>query len=199
MVASHIHDALSQVRKLRGAVLEKRQFRGYSGPARMAAGCAALAGATVLSRLQPTTDIGHLAGWGAVLAASLLLNYGALAYWFLSDPQVGRNPAQLQPALDAIPPLAVGAAFSLACILRGQYDWLFPVWMSMYGLVHIPYRNSLPRANYGVGLFYIAAGAACLLWPGGVPFRNPWPMGLVFFAGEMTGGMILHLNRDRNL
>jgi len=196
MVASHIHDALSQVRKLREAVLDKRQFRGYSGPARMLSGAAALAGALVLARLQPATVTGHLIGWGVVLAVALLLNYGALLYWFLRDPQVGRNPAQLQPAFDALPPLAVAAALSAACLLHGYYDLLVPVWMSMYGLVHIPYRNTLPRANYGVGLFYITAGTACLFWPGAV-FTNPWPMGLIFCAGEMTGGIILHRNRTR--
>ena len=198
MVANHIHDALSQVRKLREAVLEKRQFRGYSGPARMFSGGIALAGAAVLAWLQPATAAGHLIGWGAVLVAALLLNYGALLYWFLRDPQVGRDPAMLQPAFDAIPPLAVGAAFTAACLLRGHYDLLFPVWMCMYGLAHIPYRNSLPHANYGVGLFYIAAGTACLFWSGAI-FTNPWPMGLVFFAGEMAGGTILHLNRTRLL
>ena len=198
MPSPHIHDALSQVRRLREAVLDKRQFRGYSGPARMLSGVAALAGALVLDRLQPVTVTGHLLGWGAVLAIALLLNYGALLYWFLRDPQVGRNPAQLQPAFDAIPPLAVAAALSVACLLRGHHDLLFPVWMSMYGLVHIPYRNTLPRANYGVGLFYVAAGITCLFWPG-LAFTNPWPMGLVFFTGEMAGGMILHLDRIRNL
>ena len=198
MIANHIHDAISQVRKLREAVLDKRQFRGYSGPARMLSGVVALAGAAVLAWLQPGTATGHLLGWGAVLVAALLLNYGALLYWFLRNPQVGRDPAMLQPAFDAIPPLAVGAAFTAACLLRGQYDLLVPVWMCMYGLAHIPYRNTLPRANYGVGLFYITAGAACLFWPGAM-FTNPWPMGLVFFAGEMAGGIVLHVNRVRNL
>jgi len=39
-------------------------------------------------------------------------------------------------------------------------------------------------------LFYQAAGIACLLAPG-ITFLNPWPMGLVFFAGETAGGWIL--------
>lgn len=198
MVANHIHDALGQVRKLREAVLEKRQFRGYSGLARMLSGLAALAAAVVLHGLHSDNPDVHLAAWGAVLAVGMLLNYGALLYWFLRDPQVGRNPAHLKPAFDAIPPLAVGAAFTAACLLYGRYHWLFAVWMSMYGLMHIPYRNSLPPANYGVGLFYVAAGAACLFWPG-LSFLNPWPMGLVFFAGETAGGLVLHLNRTRNI
>ena len=41
-----------------------------------------------------------------------------------------------------------------------------------------------------VGLFYQVAGIVCLLAPG-ISFLNPWPMGLVFFAGESVGGWIL--------
>ncbi|MFA5203319.1 MAG: hypothetical protein WC708_02845 [Lentisphaeria bacterium] len=198
MIAAHVHDALRQVQKLREAVLDKRQFRGYSGPARLLGGMVALAGAVVLARFPPATPAGHLVGWGCVLAVGLLLNYGAMAYWFWCDPQVARDPRQLRPALDALPPLAVGAAFSLACVLRQQYDELFPLWMCVYGLVHVPYRTTLPLGNYLVGLGYLAAGAGCLFWPG-LGFTNPWPMGLVFFAGETVGGLILYHNRARNL
>ena len=42
----------------------------------------------------------------------------------------------------------------------------------------------------------LLAGAVCLLWPG-CEFRNPWPMGIVFFCGEMAGGLILYLDRRR--
>ena len=198
MIAPHIHDALRQVRQLREAVLDKRQFRGYSGPARLLGGVAALAGASLLAWLSPATPFGHLLGWSAVVIVAVLLNYGALAYWFWFDPHVARDPRQLRPAIDALPPLVVGGAFSLACVLQGRYDWLFPLWMCDYGLVHIPYRGTLPRGNYAVGLGYIAAGVACLFWPG-VSFFNPWPLGLVFFVGETAGGLILYHNRIRHL
>jgi hypothetical protein len=36
----------------------------------------------------------------------------------------------------------------------------------------------------------LAAGVICLLAPG-IVFLNPWPMGLIFFTGEMVGGWIL--------
>ena len=51
-------------------------------------------------------------------------------------------------------------------------------------------RLSLPPGIYLVGLAYVACGALCLLLPS-VTFTNPWPMGIVFFAGELTGGAIL--------
>lgn len=191
MIASHIHDALGQVDRMRDLILERRRFRGYSGTARMAGGAAALAAAFVLANVDalriPTLQ---LAGWAVLLAAALLLNYGGLALWVFRRRNADHPLADLRPALEVLPALALGAALSLALVLREQYDLLFGAWMGLYGLAHMGYRHSLPAGITAVGLFYQAAGIACLLIPG-VDFMNPWPMGLVFFAGETAGGWIL--------
>jgi hypothetical protein len=42
----------------------------------------------------------------------------------------------------------------------------------------------------------VIGGVICLLVPG-IPFTNPWPMGIIFLAGELTGGTILYLDRRR--
>ena len=96
----------------------------------------------------------------------------------------------LKPALDALPALAVGAALTAGLILAGQYDLLCGAWMCLYGLAQVAYRQTLPGGIYLVGLCYILCGAAYLLFPAGT-FMNPWPMGLMFFLGELAGGLIL--------
>ncbi len=195
MIANHIHDALAQVRRVQAVILERRAFRGYSGAARAAAGLVALAGAAVLSSPGlPQTEWAHLIGWGGVLVLAVSINYGALLYWFLFDPDARREFLRLMPAVDAIPPLAVAGILSLTLIVHGQFDFLFGTWMCLYGLVHVPYRLSLPRANYGIGLYYIFCGTVCLLTPLG-QFLHPWTMGLVFFIGEISGGLLLHQHR----
>ena len=195
MVANHIHDALGQVRKLQEFILEKRRFRGYSGTARVLGGAVALVGAMVMdSGLVSNTPLRHLVGWGLVLGAALVCNYGALGLWFLFDRDAKRELLRLMPAFDAIPALAMGAVLSVAVILQGQYQFLFGIWMCLYGVGHTGYRQSLPKANYVVGIFYMLCGTWCLLDPR-VSFLNPWPMGLVFFAGESAGGVILYRNR----
>ncbi len=191
MIANHIHDALDQVRKLQEVVLEKRQFAGYSGRARIACGVLALAGAAVLaSNATPATPRAHLTGWGVVLILAVLINYACVAYWFLFDPQVRRNPLMLKPAIDAVPALAVGGGLSVALVAAGQYNLLFGTWMCLYGLSQVAYRLSLPAGIYWVGLCYIACGAGYLLTPG-ISFLNPWPMGIMFFLGEVAGGLML--------
>ncbi|OGV62830.1 MAG: hypothetical protein A2283_02690 [Lentisphaerae bacterium RIFOXYA12_FULL_48_11] len=191
MIANHIHDALAQVRKLQEFILARKLFRGYSGPARMTGGFVALAGAFVMSRTMfPPSPVAHLLGWGGVLSAALLLNYGGFIWWFLFSSQARREVTRAMPVVDAIPALAVGAVFSMAMILGKHYELFFGTWMCLYGLAHVSYRMSLPMANYAVGIFYITCGSVCLLMH--TPLTNPWPMGLVFFAGEVSGGLVLH-------
>ena len=196
MIANHIHDALSQVKQMQELILEKRLFKGYSGTARIVSGSVALAGATALACPQvPPLPLVHLIGWGVVLVIALLLNYGALLWWFVFDPQVRGNVTMLKPAVDAVPPLAVGAGLSAAAIFRQDFGLLFGIWMCCYGLVHCAHRHNLPRGIYFTGLGYLAAGTFCLISPG-VTFLNPWPMGIVFFLGELAGGLILLMNKS---
>ena len=197
MIASHIHDALAQVKRLQEVILSKRFFRGYSGKARIISGTVALAGSAIMdAKFFPYSVEYHLLGWCAVLIVGLLVNYTALFYWFLFDPQARRNPVMLKPALDAVPALAVGGTLSVAMIMYDQFDMLFGVWMSLYGLAQVAYRQSLPQGIYLVGLGYLVAGAVCLIAPW-ITFLDPWPMGIVFFAGEWIGGIVLILNETK--
>ena len=195
MSPGQVQEALSRVKLLQEMVLVRRRFRGYSGPARVVGGLAALVGALVMSsEAVPKTPLAQLAGWGCVLAAGLLVNYGALTVWFLNDPEQRRQFIKLMPALEIVPCLATGGALSLAAIVHGQYQLLFGIWMAMYGLAHLFYRLSLPKTIYLLGIFYLLCGAYCLFAPG-VSFTNPWPMGLTFFFGETAGGFILYCQR----
>jgi hypothetical protein len=197
MIARHIHDALVQVRQLQHAVLDRQRFKGYSGPARAVSGSAALLMAAVMaSPLFPETTRAHVLGWGAVLVVSFVLNFGALVYWFFHDPVVKRDILRLKPLLDTIPPLFVGGALTFAMILHGLHHYLFGIWMCMFGLSNIASRYVLPRKILLVGLFYIVAGMACLVAPG-LSFLNPWPMGVVFCAGEWAGGLVLYADDKR--
>lgn len=204
MIASHIHDALDQVRRLQETIITKKMFRGYSGRARLLSGLAALLGAATLSfcSLIPATPAAHLIGWAIVLIVSVLLNYLALLYWFLFDAEVRRNPLMLKPALDALPALAVGGVLTLPLLAASQFNLLPGMWMCLYGLAQVSYRQSLPPGIYRVGLTYIVCGATLLLLSSGtlllpgieseaLAFTNPWPMGISFFVGEWTGGAIM--------
>ncbi len=198
MIATHVHQALAQVRELKLRVLNAQRFTGYSGLSRIIGGtCALLAPLVLTASWYPRTSTAHLAGWGLVLVVSVLANYAAVLHWFLFHPEVKRDVRRLMPTVDALPSLLVGGILSLALIGRGQYDALFGTWMCLFGLTNLSSRQVLPKTLWPLGFFYIGCGTFCLLWPG-VSFTNPWPMGLVFGVGEWVGGLIFHYHRIPN-
>jgi len=199
MITNHIHHALAQVRELQRHVLERQRFRGYSGEARAASGTIALGAAMVLgSGRVGTSDTAQLIGWSIVFLSALIINYGAVMYWFLNAPEVKRDIRKLRPTIDVFPPLVVGAVISLALVSRGEYHYLFGIWMCLYGLANLASRHVLPRSIALVGLFYIATGTVCLFFTA-ISFTNPWPMGIAFFIGEWASGLILHFDQRRKI
>lgn len=199
MTAQHVQQALEQVREIHGHIIDRQRFAGYSGRARMVAGTVALFGAFAIgSGRVPDTDVARLCVWGAVFVVSVLVNYGALTYWFLRDPRVDRDIRKLRPAVDVLPPLAAGGVLTLALVLRNILAPLYGTWMLLYGLANLASRRVLPRSITLVGAFYMVCGSACL-FARGLHFGNPWPMGTVFFIGEIIGGTILHHDRTRHI
>ncbi|MCK5804420.1 MAG: hypothetical protein KAI66_16400 [Lentisphaeria bacterium] len=180
-----------EVRRVREIVLARSEFRGYSGRAKMVGGAAALGAAALMHfEVVPRTTEAHLRVWGMVCAFTVLANYGAVAYWFLKESQGERDWMKLSTMLDPLPSLVVGGILTLALLGHGQHDLLFGTWMCIYGLVHTVHRTSLPPPIYAIGPYYVICGSVCLLLPGTI-FLNPWPMGIVFFVGELLCGLLI--------
>ena len=194
MTSGSVDEALDQVRRMQTLVGDRLRFRGFSARARVIGGLVALEGGLALGLVhRPDSPFVHLVGWALVLFVAVGLNYGALLLWLLDRDRVRRR-ADWIPALESLPPLAVGAAFSLAFVRAGMFDYLPATWMLCYGLANMAFRRNLPVGVYLVGLFYLGAGLACLLIPG-TSFTDPRPVGLVFGIGEIVGGYAL-LQRD---
>ena len=190
MTSGSVDEALDQVRRMQTLVGDRLRFRGFSARARVIGGIVALVGGLALGLLhRPDSPFVHLVGWALVLFVAVGLNYGALLLWLLDRDRVRRR-ADWIPALESLPPLAVGAAFSLAFVRAGMFDYLPATWMLCYGLANMAFRRNLPVGVYLVGLFYLGAGLACLLIPG-TSFTDPRPVGLVFGIGEIIGGYAL--------
>jgi hypothetical protein len=198
MIANHIHHALAQVQELQHKILEKQRFKGYSGRARAISGTLALLAAFVMdSRFYPKTVAAHATGWGTVFVFSVLLNFGAVLYWFLFNPSSKREVRRLKPVVDVFFPLVVGGLLTLALLREDLPQYLFGTWMCLFGLANLATRHVLPRAIWLIGLYYILFGAALLLiLP--VSFLNPWPMGIAFFIGEWCGGIVLHFDETEH-
>jgi hypothetical protein len=195
MIVDNIHEALRQVREMKLRLLATERITGYSGRVRAVAGTFALLGAAVMSRSWfPETARAHLMGWCVVMVAAFIANYSALFYWYLFLSKEERDWRRLVPAADGLPPMVVGGVLSAVFILEGHYNTLFGTWMCLFGLTNLSSRRVLPKGSWPLGIYYIACGTACLFLPE-VRFTNPWPMGIVFFVGELVGGYIFHIHR----
>lgn len=196
---NNVSEALAHVRELQKAVLERQRFRGFSGRARMVSGSLALLAAAVMaSSWFPQRVLWHILGWGGVFVMAFFVNAFAILFWYLRDAGVARDSRAIRPVIDVIPPIAVGGVLTATMILHGHYQFLFGIWMCLFGLTNMATRMVVPRQIWIVGLFYLTAGALCLL-PPNLNFLNPWPMGIIFFAGEMIGGLVLHYDGTRYL
>jgi hypothetical protein len=197
MSPHQVNDALIQVKRLQSVFLAKQRFGGYSGPARMVSGCAALVVAWLLDHDFVYTDPkSYLKAWLCLLLFSLVLNYASLLRWFLFDPKVKRDFARLSPALEAVSPLAVGAVLTLVLVSHEFYFLLYGMWMCLFGAANIASRHVMPRFTGVIGFGYIVAGAICMLHSE-MSFFNPWPMGIVFFVGEWLAGLLLYVDHKR--
>ncbi len=188
---SHVHQALEQVRTIHHHILEKQRFKGYSGRARAASGCLALAAGFWLSRHK---DPGRVAVpvWMTVALVGVAVNYGAVVIWFLGEPAGSRQAARLKPAIEVLPALFAGAVLTFGLWQAGAADLLPPTWMLLFGVANVASRHVLPRGIGWVGAYYLLAGTLLMLGAPRLGLANPWPMAIVFLVGEWLGGLILH-------
>lgn len=195
MTAAQVQDALSQVREMRNRMIERKRFRGYSGIARAAGGMLALGTAAVISMpFYPHNKVAHADAWGTLALLAFILNLSALLRWFYTDPEVSRDARRLIPVFYTLPPFLVTSVLTVMMLLNGDYEYLVCLWMCGYGLVNLSQNPVLPPGIRVVGLYYVACGVACIM-VFRFPFMNPWPMGVVFFIGELWGGAIFYANR----
>jgi hypothetical protein len=194
MIANHVHDALTQVKRLQELILGKKYFSGYLWQPKIIGGLIVLAGSLIMaSPYYPQTIPAHLSAWGLIIFCSMVINYAGLFYWFLYDKTSKRQWVRLLPAVDMLPEIAVCAVFTLVMIQEQQYERLMGIWLCMYGLVHVSYRQALPTGAYVVGVFYIAWGALFLFLH--LPFTDSLLPGIIICAGETACGIILYKNR----
>ena len=139
----------------------------------------------------------HLWAWGTLCLLAGAINAGSLLYWFWHDDEVGRVWRRLSPVLDVLPPLLIGGVLSFALVAGGHFDYLFGVWMCLFGMANFNARHMLAPGIAHVGIFYMISGIFCLILP--VSFTNPLPMMGVFAIGELAGGLVLHFDQTRNL
>jgi hypothetical protein len=197
-----LREALTQIAEIRQQMAQSELFRGYRAVIVALSAASALAAAALQPFLVgPETQLrDFLILWLTVAAANLLM--AAAQLWRrvrLADSRLARQ-ATLLAAEQFLPSLFVGAVATL-CIYRSAPNaaWMLPgLWSLIYSLGIFASYRLLPRQVAWVGLYYVAAGAACLVWGQGAQTLAPWQMALTFGGGQILGAAVLYWTLERH-
>jgi hypothetical protein len=196
-----LREALGQIDAIRQQMARAELFRGYRSLTVGVSGVSALAAAAIQPYLvEPETRLrDFLVLWLFVAAVNLLM--AAVQLWRrvrFANSRLERQ-ATLLAAEQFLPSILVGAVVTL-CVYRYAADaaWMLPgLWSLIYSLGIFASYRLLPRQVVWVGLYYIAAGAACLVWGQGGGALAPWQMALSFGGGQIFGAAVLYWTLER--
>jgi hypothetical protein len=76
--------------------------------------------------------------------------------------------------------------------------WILPgVWQVLFSLGIFASYRLLPRATFGVGVFYLSSGVVCLAAARGDAGLSPWAMGVPFGVGQLYAAAVLYWTLER--
>lgn len=187
-----IERALADIAEVRERLGQVQRFKGYSGIAAMTSGVFALAGGVVQAVLVPnvqTVHQGHLyfALWLVCCTASVLVNYGAIAHWYVNDATARDRWQTATVGLSILPALVLGAMLSFALLRANLFAFLPGVWYGCYGVGLFASRTMVPRNAVPVAAAFLVAGIVLFFVPPAVAL-SWWVLPLGFGAGQLAIG-----------
>lgn len=196
-----LREALFQITEIRQQMAQNELFRGYRALTVAFSGTLALATALLqpyfVKRESQLTDF--LTLW--ITVAGICLIAAAIQLWRrvrLADSRLARQ-ATLLATEQFLPSLLVGAVITL-CIYRYAQSsaWMLPgLWSLVYSLGIFASYRLLPRQVVWVALYYVCAGAICLIYGQGPSALAPWQMALCFGGGQLFGAAVLYWTLER--
>jgi hypothetical protein len=129
--------AVLDIAEVRERLAMTQRFRGYSGVAAIASGCFAIAAGVLQALLVAVPHTAYDARvyasiWLVCGTAAAIVNYGSIAHWFVSDASARDRWQTRTVGLAILPAVALGAAITLALLMRGAFAYLPGVWYGCY-------------------------------------------------------------------
>jgi uncharacterized membrane protein len=192
--------ALADIAEVRERLGHVQRFKGYSGLAAAISGVFAFAAGVVQWLLVPaisTPHDGHLyfAIWFACCAASMVVNYGAIAHWYVNDATARERWQTATVGFAILPALILGAALSFALLRANLFALLPAVWYGCYGVGLLASYTMLPRSVLPISTAFLAAGIG-LLFASPALTLSPWILAVGFGAGQIAIGVLVMRERE---
>src|SRR5262249_43535746 len=159
-----LREALSQIAEIRLQMARTETFRGYRAVpvafSGLLAACAAVVQAVCIA--DPVQEIGaYLTLWvGAAITSALAAGCGMLLRARGGGTALSREITWLAVG-QFLPCLAAGGLVTAVLIASAPNAvWILPgIWQILFSLGIFASYRLLPRATFGVGVFYLFAGA----------------------------------------
>jgi fumarate reductase subunit D len=189
--------ALADITAIRSQMARGAEFRGY-GPMTVAATgvlAVAAAGAQALWLPDPAADVlAYLALWIATaVICAILIGIEMVArtrriHSGLADEMIHAATEQFIPA---------GVAGVLLTVVLYRFApqslWMLPgLWQIVFSLGIFASCRSLPRAMFGAGVWYLAAGLASLAFANDARAFSPYAMAVPYGLGQLYIAIVLY-------
>ncbi|MDP9016802.1 MAG: hypothetical protein M3N19_00585 [Candidatus Eremiobacteraeota bacterium] len=167
---TEIERALSDIAEVRHRLAGVQQFKGYSALAAAISGVFALVAGVLQAVLVGTPASAaqgrmYFAIWFVCSAASILINYSAIAHWFVNDANARDRWQTRTVGLSMLPAIVAGAVLSFALLRAELFAFLPGVWFICYGLGLFASRLTVPRGVLAIASAFLAAGGILLFLP----------------------------------
>jgi hypothetical protein len=192
--------AMSDLEEVRDRLAAVQRFEGYSAPAAVASGLAAIAAGFVQLQLEPfpkASDGFHryVEIWMLCLAVGLALNYGAVAIWALQNRRPGAVSRFRSAARSIAPSVVLGGVLTAALITHSMYALLPGAWFALYSIGLFASRGAIPDSAMTVTLAFAILAALFLISPLQNVALEWWVMPLGFGAGQIAIGWLVWRER----
>lgn len=192
-----LRDALTQISEIRQQMARTEVFRGYRAlPVAFTGVLAALAtvvqGAFLRDPAQQLTA--YLGIWiGAAVVSAFAAGIEMVIRSRASGSSLRREITWLAVE-QFVPCLAAGALLTLVLVRTApECVWTLPgLWQILFSLGVFASCRLLPRATFGVAVFYLAAGLVTLTLARGEWALSPLAMGLPFGVGQLFAAGVLY-------
>jgi hypothetical protein len=193
---TELRQALAEIRAIRTQVARGTQFRGYGPKSIAASGVLALAVAAVQARWFSGSqhDVSaFLEVWVATATLSVILSAWETVTRArrLHD---GFAKEMTHAAVEQFLPAIVAGVLLTVVLVKAtpQVTWMLPgLWELVFSLGVFASCRFLPRPMFGVGLWYLASGLACLAVESVRQSLSPWSMGIPFGVGQLLVAFVL--------
>jgi hypothetical protein len=197
-----LREALTQITEIRAQMARTEVFRGYRAAPVAFTGLVAFAAAGAQAAWigDPARQWDrYLELWvGAAVLGAVAAGAGMVVTGRLGSSAWRRRITWLAVE-QFVPCLVAGGVLTFVLTAAApECLWMLPgLWQVLFSLGVFASCRLLPRATFGVAVFYLVAGAACLALARGEAALSPWAMGLPFGVGQLLAAAVLYWTLER--